>query len=362
MGRPRLNKSLPDFASEFLDRHQKPRIRFRKTGLPIRYAKAQPGTAEFTEEYHAWLKSERPPVVVGIMEPKSFDDLISRYYASADWKSITNPRTRTVYRGDIERFRSKYGKRQVSGMTAARLSNLLGKMSDRPSAANNLKKRLSQLFTFAILLGWQTHNPAKSVKPFKNKGGGIKAWDEEQIALFEAKHQIGTKPHLAFALMLYTAQRRSDAVCMGPQHTKNGEIRVKQVKTGTEIWIPLHPKLQAAIDACPSGHLSFLVTEFGKPFTANGFGNWFRRQCDTAGIQGYSSHGLRKAASRRMAELGLSNSLIKSITGHISDSEVTRYTKSARQQLMARKAMLVMANPEQSVSQMAAQDTEIESE
>lgn len=362
MGRPRLNKSLPPYASEFLDRHQKPRIRFRKTGLPVRYAKAQPGTAEFTEEYHAWLNSKRPPVIVGTIEPQSFDDLISRYYASMDWKSITNPRTQRVYRGDIERFRNQYGKRQVSGMTAARLSNLLGKMADRPAAANNLKKRLSQIFNFAILLGWQTHNPAKSVKPFKNTGDGIKAWDEEQIALFEAKHQIGTKPHLAFALMLYTAQRRSDAVRMGPQHTKNGEIRVKQVKTGTEIWIPIHPKLQQAIDACPSGHLSFLVTEFGKPFTANGFGNWFRRQSDAAGIEGYSSHGLRKAASRRMAELGLSNALIKSITGHSSDAEVTRYTRSARQQLMARKAMSAMANPELSVSQIDRQDIENEGE
>jgi len=362
MGRPRLNRTLPLYASEFVDRHGKARIKLRKTGLPSRYVKAQPGTAEFTEEYNAWLKSERPPVVVGIMEPRSFNDLISRYYASAEWKSITNPRTQRVYRGDIERFRNKYGGRQVDGMTAARLSNLLGKMSETPSAANNLKKRLSQLFNFAILLGWQTHNPAKSVKPFKSRGDGIKAWDEEQIEAFEAKHAVGTKPHLAFALMLYTAQRRSDAVRMGPQHTKAGEILVKQVKTGATIWIPIHPKLQMAIDACPSGHLSFLVTEFGKPFTANGFGNWFRRQCDAAGIQGYSSHGLRKAASRRMAELGLSNSLIKSITGHVSDSEVTRYTKSARQQIMARKAMSVLSNPELSVRQMDAQHIEMEGE
>lgn len=357
-----MNKSLPRYASEFLDRHSKPRIRFRKKGLPVRYAKAQPGSAEFTEEYNAWLKSERAPVVIGTIEPRSFDDLISRYYSSMEWKVLTNPRTQRVYRGDIERFRNIYGNRQVDGMTAARLSKLIGNMSDRPAAANNLKKRLSQLFNFAILLGWQTHNPAKSVKPFKNTGDGIKAWDEEQIALFEACHPLGTKPRLAMALMLYTAQRRSDAVRMGPQHTKNGKIRVKQIKTGTELWIPIHPKLQQALDACPSGHLSFLVTQFGKPFTANGFGNWFRRQCDAAGIRGYSSHGLRKAASRRMAELGLSNTLIKSITGHKSDAEVTRYTRSARQELMAHKAMSILANPDYAVSQITDEAIDMESE
>ena len=28
----------------------------------------------------------------------------------------------------------------------------------------------------------------------------------------------------------------------------------------------------------------FLETEFGKPFTAKGFGNWFRDRCDEAGL------------------------------------------------------------------------------
>jgi hypothetical protein len=40
-----------------------------------------------------------------------------------------------------------------------------------------------------------------------------------------------------------------------------------------------------------------------------------------------------------MAELGLSNQLIKSITGHTTDSEVTRYTKNADQARRADKAM-----------------------
>lgn len=355
MGRPRLNKSLPPYASEYLDRHGKPRIRFRKTGLPVCYPKAKPGTAEFTQEYHAWLNSERPPVVSPNIEPHSFDDLISRYYASKTWKQVTNPRTQRVYRGEIERFRKVYGSRQVSGMTAARLSKLMGNMADTPSAANNLKKRLSQLFDFAILLGWQKDNPAKAVKPFTIKGDGIRAWDESDIAQFEAAYPVGTKEHLAFALLLYTAQRRSDAVRMGPQHTRGGEIRVKQLKTKKEIWIPIHPKLQEAIDACPSGHLSFLVSEHGKPFSRDYFGNWFRKVCDGAGLPECSAHGLRKAASRRMAELGLSNQQIKAITGHSSDAEVARYTKSASQVALARSAMSVLANSPLTVSHIASE-------
>ena len=61
-------------------------------------------------------------------------------------------------------------------------------------------------------------------------------------------------------------------------------------------------RLAQVIDATPSGHLTFLVTEFGKPFTEAGFGNWFREQCDMANLRHCSFHGLRKAASVRLAE------------------------------------------------------------
>ena len=63
------------------------------------------------------------------------------------------------------------------------------------------------------------------------------------------------------------------------------------------LHLPVLPQLQEAIDATPSGNLTFLVTKFGKPFTAAGFGNWFRRRCDEAGLPHRSAHGLRKAGA-----------------------------------------------------------------
>jgi hypothetical protein len=45
-----------------------------------------------------------------------------------------------------------------------------------------------------------------------------------------------------------------------------------------------------------------------------------------------------------MAEAGLSNQLIKAITGHTSDSEVARYTREAEQVTMARKAIADLAS------------------
>jgi superfamily II DNA or RNA helicase len=99
-------------------------------------------------------------------------------------------------------------------------------------------------------------------------------------------------------------------------------------------------ELQRIIDATtPLGKDTYLVTEFGKAFTVNGFGNRFRKWCDEAGLPHCSAHGLRKASSARLAELGASDREIMAITGHQTAKEVDRYTKGVRQKKLAASAM-----------------------
>lgn len=338
-----MNGDLPKYCSRFKDRHGKERLRFRRTGWEPKTPVHPLGSVEFTQEYHDWVANGKA-VRAGRAKPKSFDDLIARFYESTNWTRI-KATTQGTYRGELERFRAKYGSRGAATMSARHVDKLMAKMADTPSAANNLKKRLSQLFDFAILLGWRKDNPAKAVRSLKTTSKGYRTWQEPQIARFEAKWPIGTMQRLAFDLALYTAQRRSDVRIMGPQHVKDGKISVKQLKTDKRLRITLHPKLKASIAATASGHLAYIVTAQGRPYmTNNSFGMWFMRACRDAGLVGYAMHGLRKAASRRMAEMGLSNQLIKSVTGHSSDSEVSRYTREAEQELMEERAAKIMAN------------------
>jgi integrase len=85
--------------------------------------------------------------------------------------------------------------------------------------------------------------------------------------------------------------------------------------------------------------MTFLITERGAPFTPPGFGNWFRKQCDLAGLAKCSAHGLRKAAATRLADAGCSANQIAAITGHKSLSEVAHYTRAADQERLARQAL-----------------------
>ena len=185
------------------------------------------------------------------------------------------------------------------------------------------------------------------MKALRAKSDGYHSWTDDEIAQFENRHDVGSRPRLALALLLYTGQRRSDVVRMGRQHIdKNGAIRVRQLKTGAELAIPIHATLQAIIaETQLTGRQTFLTTQFGKPFTAAGFGNWFREQCNDAGLPHCSAHGLRKAAARRLAEAGCTAHEIASITGHASLREVQRYTKAADQSRLAVAAMNKVRTP-----------------
>jgi integrase len=201
--------------------------------------------------------------------------------------------------------------------------------ADKPDSANGLRKVLREMMKVAVKLGWRDDDPTQGVKKIRpKKKGGFHRWADADIAQFEQRHAVGTKARLAMALGLYTGQARQDVILMGEQHIRNAVLdwvrKETEHKTGFELSIPVHSELRRIIDATPRKHLTFLVTELGAPFTAAGFGNWFRDRCNEAGLLRCSFHGLRKAAATRLADVGCDPIEIAAITGHASLREVQR--------------------------------------
>jgi integrase len=121
---------------------------------------------------------------------------------------------------------------------------------------------------------------------------------------------------------------------------KNGRFKGRAGKTGKEFDLPVAPPLAKAIEAMPAvGMTTLLVTEYGKPFSAAGFGNWFRDQCRKAGLDKCTAHGLRKALARRAAEQGVQQQGIKALGQWSGDREVALYVEGANRKRLAQHAL-----------------------
>src|SRR5262249_28916688 len=140
-------------------------------------------------------------------------------------------------------------------------------------SANNLRKVLRLLMKHAVEIGMRADDPTRDVRAIRPKTEGHHSWTDDEIAQFEAKYPIGSRERLALALLLYTGQRRSDVIRMGRQHIRNGVLEVKQVKTGIELAIPVHPDLRAILNSTLASNLTFIVTKRGTPFTGTPFSN-----------------------------------------------------------------------------------------
>ncbi len=354
----RTKSGLPKHCSWNTDRHGKRRVRFRKSGFTT-YLTGIPWADEFLRQYAAALegvKAQATNIGAARTIAGSVNALVAAYLdvkSSSPFKTLS-PETQRTRRNILENFREAYGDlpllrtdrsgRRYMLLTREHMQRIVNEKIATPFAQRNFLNTLRAVFQWALEEGRVPDNPTLGVKRVKVKTSGYKTWSEAHLERFEARYPIGTKARLAFGLLLYTGQRRGDVVRMGRQHVHKGVITIDQGKTEgrdeAHLEIPVHPKLHEIIDATnPIGHQTFLVTKFGKPYTSNGFGNWFRELCDEAGCPDVSAHGLRKATARRLAEIGCSTHEIAAITGHATLSEVQRYTKAANRKRLAQSAM-----------------------
>jgi integrase len=342
---PRLMRRPPKYVQQFIDRHGKARFYFRRAGFKTIALPGLPWSPEFMAAYDT-ARTGQIAIGASRTKPGTLKALAAAYYGSARFSDM-EASTQGVYRNIIERLceqrdqdGNKLADKRIAAMRREHIVKLIEARAAKPGSANGLRKVLRAMMQHAVDIGWRDDDPTRDVKKLRSKNDdGFHSWTEAEIEQFAHRHPIGTKPRLALALLLYLGQRRGDTVIMGRQHIRNNAIHVEQQKTGMVLDIPIHDRLAAIIADTPNSNLPFLTTAFGKPFTSAGFGNWFREQCDAAGLHHCSAHGLRKAAARRLAEAGCTEHEIAAITGHASLKEVERYTATASRAKLAIAAM-----------------------
>ena len=263
------------------------------------------------------------------------------YYQSSMFTVELGDGTKKGQRSLIERFRNEHGDKRLRMLERRHLQAYISSLKSA-AVQRNMLRSLRHFLKFALSAGLIATDPSEGVSRAKMKStGGFRPWTEEHVLQYEARHPVGSKARLALALYLNLGVRKSDVVRIGPRHIKNGELNDFQPQKtsrsgGKLITVPLHPDTRDLIAATPvTGTETFLVTSFGKPFTANGFGNKMAEWCKEAGLD-VRSHGLRKLCLIRLAEAGCTVNQIAAISGHKDLREIQIYVDAADRKRLAR--------------------------
>ena len=331
------------YVIEDVDRHGNIRFYFRRRGEPKVRLHGLPGSDEFMLAYQGALSNtSKKKGPLNRLTVGSFGYLTRQYFISQAFKALDKS-TQDWRRRALEEIAVVHGEKPIAKLQAKHIRQLRDEKADKPGAARNRLKALRALFRWAIENDQAPHDPTRDIKPIPHRTDGHHTWTRPDICAFEDRHPLGSKARMAMALMLYTACRREDVIRFGPQHVRGGRLQFRQAKNEhrrpIEMDIPIHPDLAKVLAETSTRHLTFLVTEYGKPFSVAGFGSKFRDWCDQAGLPHCSAHGLRKATATRLAERGASSQEIMAVTGHQSLEEVERYTRAVSKAALADSAM-----------------------
>jgi hypothetical protein len=329
------------------DRHGKKRYRYRRTGVKSCYIKFPPKSREFWEEYDRLEGGEATETGEArkTFKPYSMDDLAAKVKRTPAFKRI-KPRGQIVKTRIMERLLdmknkagTRLGDRDARTVTIATLDGILGKMADKPGAADNFRKEMKRLFGYAVKLKWREDNPAKETDPIP-AGKGWHTWTDDEIEQYRAYHAYGTTARLVLELALNTTARRCNLHELERKAIVGDKIEVEHAKGNEVTKVRILPETRMALDAMPATHIRYLIIgAHGKPYTAFGLGEKMRRWCNYAGLPQCSLHGIRKARSRQLAESGATDAQGRAVTGHKKDATFAYYAAKANREALADEAL-----------------------
>lgn len=348
-----MNDDLPQYVSWYTDRHNRRRYRYRKPGEPARSLPGEPGSPKFETAYRDAIAGKaKATKEAKRFEPRTLAAAWAQVKDSPEWREL-KPISREQQTLVAERFLLRpvvpgaamaFGQLGFAGINRGRIKSILGQY-ERPHSAEAVLRLLRKLCLVALDLEWIEHDPTHKIK-FRPKIIGHRAWTDAEFAQFEARWPSGTPQRLAYAMALYTGQRRGDLAAMLWTALDGDWIAVLQEKTGAPLMIPVHPALRVEIDQAPRCSTQILTGPRGTGYARESFGNVMADWIKLAGLSDECRlHGLRKSAGRCLAEAGATTRMIMAVLGHKTIKEAEHYTRQVEQKMMAQQGMDQWARP-----------------
>lgn len=309
-------------------------IYFQRRGWPSQKFQNEFGTAEFWTEYAGILSQKDAPRKV---VARNFGALIDNYRKSPRYKNL-KPRTGLDYDKYLDFFREIMGEANPAKMQRKDVIRLRDANAEKAYFANYSLRVLRVLMEHCVDLGWRETNPARGVPEIKTAKTEREPWPRELLDVYRAHCALGTRERLVMELCVGTGQRIGDVLTMRWSNIENGAVWVRQSKTSNELWVPILPELQAALDFASRHSVYILTNEQGtNRWSYRGASAAVRKVREQIGAVAYDIHSWRYNAACELLEAGCGDDLIAAVTGQ-SPAMVQHYTKKVRQRIRAVQA------------------------
>lgn len=231
----------------------------------------------------------------------------------------------------------------LSTFSSSDIQVLRDRKKATPFAADERLKILRQVFATEQNDKPITDNVALLVKSFRKKSDGHHTMNESEVLQYLNYYEIGSKPWIIGLIMFFTGLRVSDLATLGPQHRHNNEFN-KRVFKGRDkkpitVKCRVHPLLASALDAYPTNHACYIMTEFGKPYSIKGLGQYISKLFDRAGLPHCSAHTARKGLATHLAENEATNKMLDGLFGWRDGKTSKIYTEKADRGRLANQAI-----------------------
>lgn len=299
-----------------------------KAGRTVRHVLKDGTIKVYQYDRHGGAARERAP--------DSTATLIAAYQRSPEWRRLAEA-TKAGYTLYLRPL-FQVGHLSVGTWTRRDILTLRDAIASSRGngAATGFIRAASALFTWAVDREWIEHSPVTRIKALK--GGHLRAWTREEADTAERL----LPDHLARVVILarYTGQRRGDLCAMGWSSYDGSSIRLVQQKTGAPLVLPVHPTLQAHLEAWPRVAATILTDRNGLPWKPRNLSTALPDMLSRRGLPGLNIHGVRKLAAAELADAGCSVHEIAAITGHRTLAMVELYTRSVDQERLASAAIV----------------------
>ena len=232
------------------DRHGKLRHRLKRTvkGRKVDcYLPGPYGSTEFRQAYEEACEGVRQ--AGRRARPGTVAYLIEAYLGSKGYLRLADSTRRDV-RGRLDWIKTAIGDAKYSRIEPRHIAMLMEKKGG-PSAANRLRKDLSQLYRFAAKMhGFKGQSPAALADRHPTKRGGFRTWEDADIDAYRATHARGTKARLALEILLATGAARQDAAALTRRNIRGGRIAYRRGNPGSWSTCPCYPNWRRNLSTC----------------------------------------------------------------------------------------------------------------